>query len=188
VHKSVVPSKLRQRLDEQKKKKLVDNDELFVHTLYRERIVQEDNLINHRMMWMVLSQAFMLALWGSILNQVFNDHLIFKWITLAAVDVMGLIFSAGSFVSIRAAQLEIDELRDSYLKLYPWDFSAEKTPDRDSRKTILPRLTARKHFHRLGHAMPTGMPIMLIFMWVGLFVITVIQALKPAIGIVSVTT
>jgi len=184
VQTQAIPSKLRQRIEAEKKKKsLIDEDELLVHTLYRERIVEEDNLINHRMMWLVLSQAFLLALWSAILNQLFNGHLSVKWITLGVIDIMGLVFSAGSYASIRAAQLEIGELRESFLKLYPFDFSAEEA--NHPQKTLLPRLTARKHFHRVGHAVPTLMPIMLTFMWLGLFVITILQALEPTVNIVS---
>jgi len=182
VHKRT-SSKLRQRLETEKKKSLIDDDELLIHSLYRERIVQEDNLINHRMMWLVLSQAFMLALWSAILNQLFNSHLSVKWIMLGIVDGMGIIFSAGSFASIRAAQREVDELRDSFLTLYPQDFSA-RDPSHPQ-KTLLPRLTARKHFHIVGHALPTLMPILLTLMWLGLLLITIVQAVQPDFNLVS---
>jgi len=184
VQRQVGPSKLRQRLQTEKKKKSpIDDDELLVHTLYRERIVEEDNLINHRMMWLVLSQAFMLALWSAILNQLFNGHLSMKWATLGFIDFMGLVFSAGSYASIRAAQREVAELRDSFLKLYPHDFSADTIDHPQT--TLLPRLTARKHFHLIGHALPTLMPIMLTLMWLGLFIATILQAMQPDANIVS---
>jgi hypothetical protein len=36
----------------------VNESELQVLKLYRERIVQEENLIDNRMIWMIASQAF----------------------------------------------------------------------------------------------------------------------------------
>ncbi len=44
----------------------VNENELQVHKLYRERIVQEDNLIDNRMIWMIASQAFLFALWAGL--------------------------------------------------------------------------------------------------------------------------
>ena len=52
---------------------VVDEDELQIHKLYRERIVQEDNIINHRMMWMVLTQAFLLATFGALAQKIYSQ-------------------------------------------------------------------------------------------------------------------
>jgi hypothetical protein len=98
---------------------LIDKDELQIHRLYRERIVQEDTLINHRMMWMVLSQAFMLAIWGVLVQHIFRDHPVNFRILAKIIAALGFLFALGSKLAIRAAQDEIDEIRARYLCLYP---------------------------------------------------------------------
>jgi hypothetical protein len=98
---------------------VIDPDELQIHRLYRERIVQEDNLINHRMMWTVLSQAFLLAIWGVLIQKIFQDHPVHFRFLAHIIAVIGFLFALGSKLAIRAAQDEIDELRQKYLCLYP---------------------------------------------------------------------
>jgi hypothetical protein len=39
----------------------IGEDQLQLYKLYRDRIVQEDNVINHRMTWMMVSEAFLLT-------------------------------------------------------------------------------------------------------------------------------
>jgi hypothetical protein len=162
---------------------LIDCTELLIHRVYRERIVQEDNLINHRMMWMVLSQAFMFALWG-LLFQRFHQAELLKFGVirgyLYVIAGVGMLFAWGSKFSISAAQREIKLLRSNYLAFYPdptaskwhWWRRASSPPDltkiihRESiRRDILPGLTS-KHFHFLGHLTPTFMPIGLIALWI----------------------
>jgi hypothetical protein len=45
------------------------DDYLRVYQLFRERVVQEDNLINHRMSWLIFSEAIVLGLWGTVTSQ-----------------------------------------------------------------------------------------------------------------------
>ena len=94
----------------------IDPDELKIHQLYRERIVHEDNLINYRMMWMVLSEAFMLATWGGIEQRMAGAHDGYWRFAVAVVSIVGVIISIGSFTSIEAAQNEINGLRYKYFK------------------------------------------------------------------------
>jgi hypothetical protein len=98
---------------------VIDEDELQIHKLYRERIVQEDGLINHRMTWMILSQAFLLATFGAIAQKIFGQHPEKLFTEARIVCVAGVIFALGSKFAIRAAQDEIEGLRDRYLEMYP---------------------------------------------------------------------
>src|SRR6202035_173067 len=97
----------------------IDEDELQIHKLYRERIVQEDNLINHRMTWMIISQAFLLATFGAFAQKIFGPSPENLYTETRIVCVIGMIFALGSKLSIRAAQDEIDGLRVKYLDMYP---------------------------------------------------------------------
>ncbi len=97
----------------------INEDELQIHKLYRERIIQEDNLINHRMMWMVLSQAFLLATFGAIAQKIFGHDPENLFTQARIVCVLGMVFALASKLSIRAAQDEIDGLRTKYLDMYP---------------------------------------------------------------------
>ena len=176
---------------------LIDPDELQIHRLYREHIVQEDNLINHRMMWMVLSQAFMLAIWGVLAQHVFRDPPVNFRLLVHIIAIIGFLFALGSKLAIRAAQDEIDELRNKYLSFYPtdtpsvphpiWDwiiwiidlrfiykanltkFALIDLPRVAQRRDVLPGLTGSRHFHQLGHFIPKAMPFFLIIMWFCLF-------------------
>jgi hypothetical protein len=164
---------------------LIDPVELQIHKLYRERIVHEDNLINHRMMWMVLSQAFMFALWGLLFQRFHQGDLLKFGVNrgyLYVIGGVGMLFAFGSKLAIGAAQKEIDELRSNYLSFYPnpaaprrrwflwWHQQTPLDPQKiiprkSSRQDILPGLTGSKHFHFLGHLTPKYMPIGLIVLW-----------------------
>lgn len=154
-----------------------DKFELSVHTLYRERIVQEDNLINHRMVWMLLSQAFMIALWGAMAQKALGSGGIggLKW-AMAIIAIVAGLFAIGSFSAIYAAQKEIKDLRTQYLKMFqPHDTPASEIIK--SRKTAddrLPGLTGSKSWHFLGHVLPRCMPIFLLCLWGVLLGVSVI--------------
>lgn len=158
--------------DENEEKPLIDERELQIHKLYRERIVQEDNLINHRMMWMILSQAFLFALWGVAAkgaDQKF-DLSVFTYV----IDVTGFFLAISSALSLAAARGEIDELRIKYLELYPIikppeaasKWSGKYITPNSGERNILPGLTGSKHFHPLGHGVDVLMPIWLACLWI----------------------
>lgn len=151
---------------------LIDENELVIHRLYRERIVQEDNLINHRMMWMILSQAFMFALWAAIMKAG-DDQSPHFYLFGYVVDVTGALFAVGGWFSIAAARGEINELRRNYLQFYPNSNEGERASKAANkfiartsvRRDILPGLTGSKHFHRMGHIVDWLMPLWLALMW-----------------------
>ena len=150
--------------------------ELLIHRLYRERIVEEDNLINHRMMWMILSQAFVMAFWAALAQKLYDDHgypaLRYP---MGIIAIIGGVFAIGSFYSIHAARREIQELRDKYRGMYqssdtPRNQLNPNLPIADNR---LPGLTGSKHNHRAGHIVPVCMPWLLFVVWIGLIFFTI---------------
>ena len=174
---------------------VVDEDELQIHKLYRERIVQEDNIINHRMMWLVLTQAFLLGIFGALAQKIYAQSPENLFTAARVVCATGIVLAVGSKFAIRAAQDEIDELREKYLKMYPsnqgdiiltrhaefWinlidmrlNKQTEKYPHVETLKergsVYLPDVTGSRNFHLFGHAMPKAVPGILILLWVFLF-------------------
>lgn len=151
---------------------LIDENELAIHRLYRERINQEDNLINHCMMWMILSQGFMFALWGVLSHT--EDFKYYDPSVLAYIlDATGLFFAICSGAAIAAARAEIAGLQKTYLKFYPADgvarsganmftkFLVQNSP----RSSILPGLVGEGYLHLIGHSVDYLLPAWLACLW-----------------------
>lgn len=87
---------------------IVSTENIRVYEMYRRRITEEDALINHRMMWMILTEAFLFS--GFVIasqNSVYYLAL--------ACGAAGLLVACISYLSIRAAQSEIYSIA--------WEFS-----------------------------------------------------------------
>jgi hypothetical protein len=168
---------------------LIDEDELNIYRLYRERIVQEDTLINHRMMWMILSQAFIVGLWGAAFKAG-DSNPVFAALGYL-LDILGAIFAVSSAATLAAARGEIDELRRNYLLLYPNDPALEEEskrlkkfiPRASVRRDILPGLTGSKHFHWQGHIVGKSMPWILVVVWLLLALLQTAVLLRNHYGI-----
>jgi hypothetical protein len=91
-------------------------DELKFYELYRARVVQEDDIINHRMQWMILSQALLFAAWEVFVQKLSGQ--MFFW-SSCGVAICGFLFAIGSSLSIKAAQDEISWLRANYIAMFP---------------------------------------------------------------------
>ena len=91
------------------------------------------------------------------------------------IAVIGGVFAVGSYMSIRAAQKEIDELRTKYLDMYQEsDTPGNKIdPTRPVADKKLPGLTGSKNNHIFGHAVPKCMPWVLFVVWCLLLGVTV---------------
>jgi hypothetical protein len=99
----------------------IDEDELQLYKLYRDRVVQEDNVINHRMTWMVLSQAFLTAFWAGMALKYFDTNpsrVYFQ--PMSFLCGIGFLLALSSKLSIRAAQDEISALRDIYTSVFEY--------------------------------------------------------------------
>jgi hypothetical protein len=139
---------------------------LGIYGLYRERVSQEDNLINHRMSWMLWSQAILFAFWAStgngslsLLADAASKHEA-AFLQLI-IGVVGFFFAFGSRVSIKAAQDEIKYLADICFAKYP---DLKKAMDHN----VIPDLIGHKKGRLLSHIVPSGAPFLFMLMWVAL--------------------
>jgi hypothetical protein len=148
--------------------------QLTIYRLYRERIVEEDNLIGHRMQSMLWSQAIMLALWASIGVTISRDTSIFYKLApylACVIGILGILFAYCSKVSIKAGQDEIEFIKDRY---------AERFPDA-SGNYLIPELTGHRKAHQLGHVLPTWLPALFIVLWCVL-IVAVLPSLLLSFG------
>lgn len=145
----------------------LDQTAATLYTLYRQRIFQEYELINHRMMWMVLSQAFMLALWASMPVKLAQLHMAWPG---ELVAIGGIVVTIASFYSIRAARNEIERHVIKYQGLY-----MEERLD-----VRLPSVVGAQSAHRLGHMAPECMMSFVLVLWIGLLILPILNGASAA--------
>lgn len=119
----------------------------------RKRIVDEDGVINHRMMWGTLAQTAMFAGFGLANFERLEGS---RKAVSSTIAYGGISIAVLMFISILAARLEISALAKIY-------------NDNASRMTgynaLLPILSsARKHV--FGHLLALGLPVVIIVLWV----------------------
>jgi hypothetical protein len=94
-----------------------DQDREF-YLLFRQQIVAEDNLVNHRMTWLLLMQGFLLALLAGILSQGSRSgstqYIVLIWLT----SVTGMAGSVLIGIGIWAARKAILVLKQGYDEVY----------------------------------------------------------------------
>jgi hypothetical protein len=85
--------------------------ELF--ELLREQITHEDSLVNQRLNWLLLSQAFLFAAFTSLITGDIKDS---NMETLApfGIAIVGGLFSIYSFNGLRAAYMSLRNLRETW--------------------------------------------------------------------------
>jgi hypothetical protein len=150
-----------------------------VHTLYkqyREYIVHEDNLINHRSTWIYMIQSFLVASYGFAIKLEGSDKLkpIFQrpddtaaaaehhqWF-LVMVALVGILVGVIGILSLFGPKGAIDELQQK------WEQEIAKTYPDCCRE--LPGLTGggKQRNTFLGRLAPYFLPVVLIGMWFGL--------------------
>jgi hypothetical protein len=140
-------------------------DPLRVYALLRERIVQEDTLINHRMGWFLFFHAILLAFIGVIFAQntiksdcINHDYGIY-WLCVM-VCFLGSLISLGTSCSIIAAKNEIGRIVRIYETEYPQSLKLQK-------QGKIPSLTGDMKWHFLGYIVNTYVPVLFIFVWIG---------------------
>ena len=97
---------------DQRSKKNADPDVLQYYHLVRSQVVDENNLINQRLTWLLASQAFLFAAYGFVLQSL-NRDAASNWFFFSVSVVLGLlgvIFSISSLVSIRLAEAAMQDL------------------------------------------------------------------------------
>jgi len=88
--------------------------ELF--QLLREQIVHEDELVNQRLNWLLLSQASLFLALTSILTNHKLDPTIQTW-TPFGIAIVGAIFNIYSFVGLCAAYKSLRNLRETWYQV-----------------------------------------------------------------------
>jgi hypothetical protein len=147
---------------------------LKIYTLYRERISQEDNLINHRMSWLLWSQAIFFAFWIGLANGTFEKISLMvsskaiAW-ALGIIAVIGGVLAESSRRAIGAAQAEIEYLVEVCHRRHT-------DLEQAARLEQIPSLVGHKRTHNVGHWVPKYSPFLFMVVWVVLIVFDLVQA------------
>ena len=100
-----------------------------LYEMIREQIKHEDELVNHRLNWLLLSQAFLFTAFIAIatnqnaMPHIGSDLVPYIPIGLAAI---GFIINALSFIGINSAHNSLDELRNIWYGRYPEEKKSEE--------------------------------------------------------------
>jgi hypothetical protein len=98
--------------------------------LLREQICHEDGLINQRLNWLLLSQAFLFAGFVSLITtekslNLPNPMITPEWLLLG-ICIAGGWLNYLSFIGLRAAYQSLKHLREDWLNLKPKDKKLQK--------------------------------------------------------------
>jgi hypothetical protein len=148
---------------------------LEIYRLHRERVIQEDNLVNNRMTWMLYSQTILFALWGGIfaseLQFLGKGHPYDLMIALlkifqATLGICAIIAAVGSWITLTAAIEEIERIKILY--------AAAKTKYGyldDADQEIFGMITGSPIHHQWGHILTKWGPWFFVVVWCVLLVI-----------------
>lgn len=128
-------------------------EEVDYFWLYRNRMNMEDDLTNHRMTWLILTQTLLIALWvGAYTKGILKE--------VRGLGVLAFVVGIGSaaliFAGVWAAQHEISRLNHEYWHEYP---SGSPHPR-------LPLLVGDALGHGLGKFAPYGVPVLFAAVWI----------------------
>lgn len=119
----------------------------------RKRIVDEDNVINHRMMWGTLAQTGLFAGFGlSNIERIDGTRLALS----ATIALVGVLTAALTFFSIQAARSEIHMLVRRYRVGY-------RARYRGVHLGINVMSSSTRHL--AGHMLPICLPLILMTLW-----------------------
>jgi len=140
--------------------KLPDEADVRFYLLFRQQAVAEDNLVNHRMTWLLLMQGFLLAILAGALSQ---ESLLGRSrfsVLVLLLSSAGIIGSLLILVGIWAAEEAIRRLKREY-----------EEPYRDCGiPRHLPPLTGGEIPHFLG-IIPLYLPFLCMLVWIGIAVV-----------------
>jgi hypothetical protein len=133
-----------------------------LYEMIRRQIEHEDSLINQRLNWLLVSQAFLLAASTTILTRDISQQTLLKPadvpIVLSVITVVGLVLSSFSLMGIRTAQDSLKNLRET------WDRSLSTEPKRHALDEGFPQITwVGKGFKAITTA--KGTPVLTIVIW-----------------------
>ena len=126
---------------------------LPTYDLYRKRVVEEDRLINDRMIWMILSEPPIFGGWFLLIKdfQLKPDYF---GLALVVLAVVGILIAGLCFWSVNAARDQIQTLQNEYLSR----FKTDGPPP-------IPLIGTAAN-HRYGHVLPYCLPWIVIGLWV----------------------
>jgi hypothetical protein len=148
-----------------------------IYRLHRDRVIQEDNLINNRMTWMLYSQTILFALWGGVfaseLQFLGKGHQYDLMIALlkifqAMLAICAIIAAVGSWVTLTAAIGEIERIKTLYEAA-----KAKYGYTLDPSREIFGMVTGAAVHHRWGHILTKWGPWFFVGVWCVLLVIFV---------------
>lgn len=133
---------------------LPSSDDREVYGIFRGQIVAEDQLVNHRMTWLILVQTFLLVILAAVVSssaamQHIRNIWVFKWAMCAA----GVITAITVWAGIRAADREIHDLKQQYEDIYGGAVPAN-----------LPPIVGHGRNHKLGR-IPFILPFFCVLLW-----------------------
>jgi hypothetical protein len=149
---------------------------LGLYDRYRRQVEHEDNLVNHRVSWLVASQSFLLGTYVFLLTpatgalNVVDEATLRRTVTLLqqCFSVAGLIASLAVAMSVSAALFALSDLvRDYRRKVVELDEAAKhlNRDDRDAAKQLIPPIISRWPRRLLGCAAATGLPTLFASVW-----------------------
>ena len=131
--------------------------------LIRSQIDHQDELVNQRVMWQIITQAFFFSAYTSLLNAqkeaktpMFEaEQLLLIWL----LPIAGLLAGALTYVSIIVSIKTIEHLRSLYE-----EFASQKPPEDNSSKWY-PYIQGPPHLTKWGKLTPILMPAVFTLAW-----------------------
>jgi hypothetical protein len=166
--------------------KLAD-DFVMMYRLHRDRVTQEDAVINHRMTWLLWSQAILFGLWGGLFAGELNyfDILIKHYIAYFGLKIFegtlciaAGIASFGSWLTLIAAIDEIERIKRLY-KNIKTTFGYTKSCEEE----LFGMVTGRRVHYIWGHIVTKCGPWFFVFIWVILLFIFIMRPLIDTQGL-----
>lgn len=152
-------------LAEDEDKRLALAEMNSVYEKFRKRIVEEDNIINHRMMWATLAQTGLFAAYGVAHLQTIDK---FRLVISVAIAIAGVIVAALNIASVSAAHSEINQLKAKYERIFR-KFS-KRFVDLPVDDEYWIGVAGNENAHKRGHWLDKVLPIVIICLW---FMLTV---------------
>jgi hypothetical protein len=126
---------------------------------FRQRIVDEDNLISARVGWQIGLQTVLFALWAAFLATQ-NEPMLaaktawfFEW-PHKALFLTGAVAAAFGILNIWAAHIEIKKALRDYRDQYPELYNDHGVP----------KMTGNDFSHAAGHVVPLLVPSIFLFL------------------------
>ncbi|OQW37255.1 MAG: hypothetical protein A4E19_13910 [Nitrospira sp. SG-bin1] len=140
-----------------------DQSQAEYYGLIRGQIEHHDQLINQRVTWQIITQAFFFGAYATLLNAqkeaknpLFEaEQLLLLWL----LPVAGLLAGALAYVSIIASLKNIDHLRALYE-----NFAQSKTPE-DASTKLYPHIQGPAYLTKWAKLTPMWMPVVFTTAW-----------------------